>query len=197
DATQPGGDWVRPAPPPLDQPPTRHGPNLEWPTLLVPGANPLPDETALGQAPAWWSVPPDMEAGAAIPTSAASQTHHPSQTARGQSIDLPPLEGREAASSPLRNAALPGVAARDPASPSTPPAAPDLTAAPLPPTIGGTSLVAAAAAGDPGASYEIAIRFAQGRNVAQDLAMAAAWLERAARSGLAPAQFRLGSMYEK
>ncbi len=27
--------------------------------------------------------------------------------------------------------------------------------------------------------------------------MAAAWLERAARSGLAPAQFRLGSMYEK
>jgi localization factor PodJL len=27
--------------------------------------------------------------------------------------------------------------------------------------------------------------------------MAAAWLDRAARSGLAPAQFRLGSMYEK
>jgi localization factor PodJL len=41
------------------------------------------------------------------------------------------------------------------------------------------------------------MRFAQGRNTTPDLAMAAAWLERAARGGLAPAQFRLGSMYEK
>jgi localization factor PodJL len=33
--------------------------------------------------------------------------------------------------------------------------------------------------------------------VPQDLALAAAWFERAARSGMAAAQFRLGSMYEK
>ena len=73
----------------------------------------------------------------------------------------------------------------------------DLAEMPLPPTIGGRALIAAASAGDPGASYEVAMRFAQGRNVPQDLAMAASWFERAARGGLAPAQFRLGSMYEK
>jgi localization factor PodJL len=77
------------------------------------------------------------------------------------------------------------------------PATPDLTATPLPPTIGGKALLAAAAAGDPGACYEIATRFAEGRNTTRDLAMAAAWLDRAARSGLAAAQFRLGNMYEK
>jgi len=90
-----------------------------------------------------------------------------------------------------------GPAARDSASPYTSSAAPDPTATPLPPTIGGKALLTAASAGDPSACYEIAMRFAQGRNTTQDLAMAAAWLERAARGGLAPAQFRLGSMYEK
>jgi localization factor PodJL len=67
----------------------------------------------------------------------------------------------------------------------------------LPPAIGGKTLIAAATAGEPGASYEIAARYAEGRNVPQDLAMAAAWFDRAARGGLVPAQFRLGSMYEK
>src|SRR5260370_11041704 len=68
---------------------------------------------------------------------------------------------------------------------------------PVPPAIGGKASLAAASAGGPSACDEIAIRFAQGRNTTPDLAMAAAWLERAARGGLAPAQFRLGSMYEK
>ncbi len=67
----------------------------------------------------------------------------------------------------------------------------------VPPTIGGKALVAAAAAGDPGASFEIATRYAEGRHVPQDLVMAATWFDRAARTGMAPAQFRLGSMYEK
>jgi localization factor PodJL len=80
---------------------------------------------------------------------------------------------------------------------SAPSPAPDLAATPLPPSIGSKALIEAASAGDPDASYEVAIRFAQGRNAAPDLAMAAAWLDRAARAGLAPAQFRLGSMYEK
>src|SRR5260370_39686622 len=68
---------------------------------------------------------------------------------------------------------------------------------PVPPAIGGKASLAAASAGGPSACDEIAMRFAQGRNTTPDLAMAAAWLERAARGGLAPAQFRLGSMYEK
>jgi localization factor PodJL len=73
----------------------------------------------------------------------------------------------------------------------------DLAKDALPATIGSKALIAAATAGEPGASYEIASRYAEGRNVPQDLALAAAWFERAAQSGMAPAQFRLGSMYEK
>ncbi len=155
-------------------------------------ANALPDEATPGLAPGW-AVPPDLAAPATIATSAATQTP-------ADSPFPPPLaeEARvAAASSPMPNALLQGTADRAPASRYTASAAPDLTAMPLPPAIGGKALLAAASAGDPSACYEIAIRFAQGRNTTPDLAMAAAWLERAARGGLAPAQFRLGSMYEK
>jgi localization factor PodJL len=93
----------------------------------------------------------------------------------------------------MQNVLLPAPAGRNPWEQS----GPDLTAEPLPPTIGSKTLVAAAAAGDPAAAYEVAIRFARGRNAAPDLARAAAWMERAARAGLAPAQFRLAGMYEK
>jgi localization factor PodJL len=98
----------------------------------------------------------------------------------------------------MRNLMQPPQAGHDPwpGQPSGGAAAVDLTAAPLPPTIGGKALIAAAQAGDPDAAYEVAIRFAQSRNAA-DLVKSAAWLDRAAQTGLAPAQFRLGSMYEK
>src|SRR5262249_36207380 len=112
----------------------------------------------------------------------------------------PPLawEGSvAAASSPTPNALLQGTGDRDSASRYTTLAAPDLTATPLPAAIGGKALLAAASAGDPSACYEIAMRFAQGRNTTPHLARVAACLTRAARGGLAPAQFRLGSMYEK
>jgi localization factor PodJL len=179
DTARRGGERVRPGQPPPDQPPTRRGANLVSPTSPVPhDANALPDETTPGLAPGW-AVPPDMAAPAAISTAAATQTPAAS------------------ASSPMPDALLQGTADRDPASRYTASAAPDLTATPLPPAIGGKALLAAASAGDPSACYEIATRFAQGRNTTPDLAMAAAWLERAARGGLAPAQFRLGSMYEK
>jgi localization factor PodJL len=98
---------------------------------------------------------------------------------------------------PVRNVPPQVTPGRDPALQSASPATPAFTAAPLPPTIGSKALVTAASAGDPGACYEVALRFAQGRNTTQDLAMAAAWLERAAGGGLAPAQFRLAVMYEK
>jgi localization factor PodJL len=78
---------------------------------------------------------------------------------------------------------------------SAPPRDPSKDA--LPAAIGGKALIAAATAGDPSASYEVAARFAEGKVVPQDLATAAIWFDRAARRGIAPAQFRLGSMYEK
>jgi len=82
--------------------------------------------------------------------------------------------------------------------PSTPPrtAVPANGTEHLPAGIGST-LRAAAAKGDPAAQYEIALRYADGRGVPQNLQAAVEWFERAAKQGLAPAQFRLGGLYEK
>jgi localization factor PodJL len=66
----------------------------------------------------------------------------------------------------------------------------------LPHTFGAT-LRAAAAKGDPAAQFEVALRYAEGRGVPQNLTEAADWFERAAKQGLAPAQFRLAGLYEK
>jgi localization factor PodJL len=43
----------------------------------------------------------------------------------------------------------------------------------------------------------VALRHLEGRGIPQSLEEAARWLDRAARAGLAPAQFRLGNLYEK
>jgi localization factor PodJL len=59
------------------------------------------------------------------------------------------------------------------------------------------ALRTAATKGDPAAQYEVALRYAEGRGVTQNLTEAAEWFERAAKQGLVPAQFRLGGFYEK
>jgi localization factor PodJL len=194
DSAPRGGEWDRPEPPP-DQSPTSQGANGALPTSHIPyNANALPDEAAPGQVPGR-AVSSDMAASAAVRIPATAQT---AVTASPSYPSSHAVESRTgAASAPMREALSQGTAGRDLESPYASAPASDLTAMPLPPTIGSKTLLAAASAGDPSACYEIAMRFAQGRNTTQDLAMAAAWLERAARSGLAPAQFRLGSMYEK
>ncbi len=55
----------------------------------------------------------------------------------------------------------------------------------------------AAGTGDPSAAYEVAMRLLEGRGIALNIEEAVPWLDRAARAGLAPAQFRLGNLYEK
>jgi localization factor PodJL len=55
----------------------------------------------------------------------------------------------------------------------------------------------AAGNGLPLAQFEIAVRYAEGRGVARNLAQAVAWFERAAQQEFAPAQYRLGALYEK
>jgi localization factor PodJL len=182
DAAEPSGELERLEQPPPDQPPTRSSANLGAGALPAPtsSANAPADETTLAQAP--WGVASDM-AAPATPTVAATPLAYPPRLAP---------EGRQAeASSPMRKE---GIAGRDHDASSSP--APDVTIS-VPPTIGGKALLAGAAAGDPSACYEIAIRFAQGRNTTPDLTKAAVWLERAAQGGLVPAQFRLAIMYEK
>jgi localization factor PodJL len=65
------------------------------------------------------------------------------------------------------------------------------------PTSLSPALRAAIAASDPGAQYELGTRYAEGRGVAQNMAEAAIWMQRAADAGFAPAQFRLASLNEK
>jgi localization factor PodJL len=67
----------------------------------------------------------------------------------------------------------------------------------LPDSIGGPVLRAAVLKGDPSAAYEVAVRFAEGKGVAVNYDEAAKWFDRAARAGVVPAIFRLGTFYEK
>jgi localization factor PodJL len=67
----------------------------------------------------------------------------------------------------------------------------------LPDAIGGPLLRAAALKGDPTAAYEIGMRYAEGKGVAQSFDEAAKWYDRAAQAGVIPAVFRLGTFYEK
>ncbi|MEH2511783.1 localization factor PodJL [Nitrobacteraceae bacterium AZCC 1564] len=67
----------------------------------------------------------------------------------------------------------------------------------LPESIGSATLRAAANKGNPGAAFEIGVRYAEGRGVASDYAEAMKWYERASQGGIVPATFRLGALYEK
>ncbi len=67
----------------------------------------------------------------------------------------------------------------------------------LPEGIGSAALRTAANKGDPGAAFEIGVRYAEGRGVASDYAEAMKWYERASQGGIVPATFRLGALYEK
>jgi localization factor PodJL len=67
----------------------------------------------------------------------------------------------------------------------------------LPATIGGPMLRAAATGGNPAAEYEVAVRYLDGRGVTANAEEAARWLERSAKTGFAPALFRLGGLYDK
>jgi localization factor PodJL len=105
-----------------------------------------------------------------------------------------------------RLAALSGAAAIDPhpiGSIAAPPApaksaksAPAGLAASIPADLP-PSLREAAAAGDPAAELELALRLVDGRGVARDLGAAAQWFEQAAAQDLPLAQYRLATLYEK
>jgi len=178
-----------PQPPPPDPPRTGKGAGFETPALSGPrSAAGFSGETTLGQMPTS-GVLADLAAPAPLPRPVAAPASTPA---------APDATGSLPMTNPLLQGSASRIAAPSPA-PRLQQTAPahDLNRGSLPATIGGKALLAAAVAGEPGASYEVAVRFAEGRNVPQDLAQAAAWFDHAARSGLAPAQFRLGSMYEK
>lgn len=66
----------------------------------------------------------------------------------------------------------------------------------LPPAIGPSALQIAARAGDPGAAFLVAGRYAEGRGTDADLDAATKWLGYAVQRGSALAALRLGALYE-
>ncbi len=61
----------------------------------------------------------------------------------------------------------------------------------------GVNLREAAVNGSAAAQFELAVRYADGRSVTRDAALAKQWFEKAALQNNAPAQYRLGSHYER
>jgi len=155
------------------------------------GAKPDPDvaEPAPGRQ-SLLELQSPASAAAVLPPASAAEAALPPAAAPVQGPAAEPEPGSTGMAKPA--ASIP--AAKPAAAPS--PAAQGSGADRLPPTFSNL-LRTAAAKGDPGAEYEIAQRFADGRGVPQNLAEAADWFDRAAKQGLVLAQFRLGGFYEK
>lgn len=154
------------------------------------------------------------EAGPAQPGAGAAETTAPVAEALPPAIDQPlpdapiagehltdatPLDGEGAAG--FTPSATPGATQEAsgfvPNTPAAAAAAPETTIA-VPDTIQPKSLADAARGGDVLALFEIGARFTDGRNgMTPDQKQAASWYQLSADKGFAPAQYRLGSMYEK
>lgn len=148
------------------------------PTASAPASDPAPKATPQ-KAPASESAPPAAE---------------PAKQSAVEPADQPRKITTSAIPAPAASLAQAGQRAEPEAAPAAEPVAealPDLPEA-FPP-----SLRQAAIDGDPLARYEIAARYADARDVPQDLKAAAKWFQLAAAQGHAPAQFRLGGMFEK
>jgi localization factor PodJL len=162
-----------------------------------------------GAAPALPAVDPGESPARAVPAlpRVAKPGRHsmaPEGEVRPLAIAVPPVAQPDRqpgypATPPLPSPDFTGALPQQAIAPSPPPG-PSRVAViedKLPATIGDPALRAAAMAGNPAAAYEVAIRFAEGRGVPQNNQEAARWLDRAAKQGLVPAQFRLGGLYEK
>lgn len=177
----------------------------------------LKDETSLlappaAQPPA--APPPSVAAPATVPATGTPPVTAPATTAAAPPGAAPQSAAEITGALPSGRGVAPATPlatpphAAAPARPGAPPAAVPLAPAPaaasgeawpdsLPAALATKPLAAGVAARNPAAAYEIAMRYAEGRGVAADLAAALPWFLRAAEAGLAPAQFRLGSLYEK
>ncbi|TAX90622.1 hemagglutinin [Rhizobium leguminosarum] len=158
----------------------------ENPAPALPEATPAqPDAAALGTtAPAAEAVPPAAEQAQPEATPPVAGEHL---------TDMVPLDGEGAAT--LAPPAPSGAAQET--SGFVPAPAPQ-AAITIPDTVQPKSLADAASSGDALALFEIGARYSDGRNgMTVDQKQAASWYQLAADKGFAPAQYRLGSMYEK
>lgn len=205
---------VRPQPQSQQSSPPTVLPDADQPKELPPHAGPLVlpvPNTASGPPPAAGPSEPAAKAPETVPGIAPPVTAPAVPQRQSALHDRPGAPGPAAATPP--SAAIQGpnglprwaapeitgsghrIAPQTPAPVAAPANA--AIADKLPATIGGPTLRAAAIARDPAAEFEVASRFTEGRGVPPSNEQAVRWLERAAKQGLAPAQFRLGGFYEK
>ncbi|MBA9031210.1 peptidoglycan-binding protein [Rhizobium leguminosarum] len=158
----------------------------ENPAAALPEATPAqPDAAALGTTtPATEAVPPAAEQAQPEATPPAGGDHL---------TDMTPLDGEGAAT-----LAPPGPSGVAQETSGFVPAPAPQAAITIPDTVQPKSLADAASGGDALALFEIGARYSDGRNgMTVDQKQAANWYQLAADKGFAPAQYRLGSMYEK
>ncbi|MFL5012276.1 peptidoglycan-binding protein [Rhizobium sp.] len=157
----------------------------ENPAPALPEATPAqPDAAALETTAPAATVPPTAEPAQPEATPPVGGDHL---------TDMTPLDGEGAAT-----LAAPGPSgAAQETSGFVPAPAPQATIT-IPDTVQPKSLADAASGGDALALFEIGARYSDGRNgMTADQKQAANWYRLAADKGFAPAQYRLGSMYEK
>jgi localization factor PodJL len=167
-------------------------------TLLDSGTPPAASVETSNQPQAPVAAPSDNPARPATPDQVTPSMTSPTPIGR-QSLNNSIPNGPDTAliEIPQGNGdvtgAIPGngAATRRPAMVAIPPSEK------LPDAIGGPVLRAAALRGDPTAAYEVGVRFAEGKGVAQNIDEAVKWYDRAAQAGIVPAIFRLGTLYEK
>ncbi len=94
----------------------------------------------------------------------------------------------------------PALAGSDPITTASIPRLPSFAAqavAAAGPSVPSGALKQMADEGDAAAQYEVASRYAEGRQLAKDFKLAADWYDKAAQQGSAPAQYKLAALYEK
>ncbi|OWV96704.1 SEL1-like repeat protein [Rhizobium sp. R693] len=177
-------------------------PSAEVAVLTDTSSNSLPpdSETAPDQVAA---IAPEVPAAAAPVAPMTSSDQAPAPAAPDHLTATAPLNGDAAA--PLAPSGAPqdasGFVAKDTApvaaGVATTPTAETASIA-VPDTVQPKSLADAAKSGDPLALFEIGARYSEGRaGVAVDAKEAANWYQLAANKGFAPAEYRLGNIYEK
>ncbi|RUM26554.1 hemagglutinin [Rhizobium vallis] len=165
---------------------------MENPSPALPEATPAQQDAGAAEtaAPAAEATPPaaeQVQPDAAPPVAGDHLT------------DAMPLDGEGAATfAPSGSAGATqepsGFVSNAPATAASQPQA----AITIPETVQPKSLADAARSGDTLALFEIGARYSDGRNgVTVDQKQAASWYQLSADKGFAPAQYRLGSMYEK
>ncbi|PDT26158.1 hemagglutinin [Rhizobium sp. L9] len=167
-------------------------------TGVTENSQPAPPEATLAQ-PDTGAADLNVPAAASAPAADQAQPETASPAAGDHLTDATPLDGEGAATlAPAGSSAtMQETSSFTPNSPTAAAAEPQ-AAITIPDTVQPKSLADAAQGGDSLALFEIGARYSDGRNgMTVDQKQAAGWYQLSADKGFAPAQYRLGSMYEK